>query len=371
MVTGNHWKALMKSLTKLSIAILLFSTIGTPASDMATSTSSSEPRFSVQKNGRFGFIDKTGTLVIPANLHAVSEFSDSVAIVMPKRNSGVIIDAHGKTLGQFPRYTSITPFSEGLAAVMRDDRHFGYVNSKGEVAIPLNFSAAASFSEGLAAAADQSGKWGWIDRTGRFVIAPQFGGGGEFKEGMARFGRGNKSGYLDKTGKVVVEANYFTAQGFSEGLGLTWDGNKKRFLNRTGETVIELPGDASVQPFKEGLAAVKIGTDVGFIDMTGKMALKVPFDAVGSFSEGLAPVRVAGKPDTKEKTSEDELLVRYGVRPTKTNEKWGCIDRTGKVVIPPQFPSKPEFKNGLAKIRTPEGIGYIDRTGAWVWKPSK
>lgn len=86
---------------------------------------------------------------------------------MPARNSGVIIDTHGKTLGQFPRYTSITPFSEGLAAVMQDDRHFGYVNSKGEVAIPLNFSAAAGFSEGLAAAADQSGKWGWIDRTGK------------------------------------------------------------------------------------------------------------------------------------------------------------------------------------------------------------
>lgn len=211
-----------------------------------------------------------------------------------------------------------------------------------------------------------------LDRSHRqVIIAPQFGRGGEFKEGVARFGRGNKSGYLDKTGKVIVEANYFTAQGFSEGLGLTWDGNKKRFLNKAGETVIELPGDVSVQPFREGFAAVKIGTEVGFIDRTGKMALKVPFDAVGSFSEGLAPVRVAGKPDAKEKTAEDELLARYGLRPSKTNEQWGCIDRAGNVVIPPQFPSKPEFNNGLAKIKTANGVGYIDRVGKWVWKPSK
>jgi hypothetical protein len=68
-----------------------------------------------------------------------------------------------------------------------------------------------------------------------------------------------------------------------------------------------------------------------------------------SFSEGLAPVRSGGK----------------------ENGKWGCIDKTGKVVIAPQFPDKPVFKNGLAKIKTPQGIGYIDHTGAWVWKPSK
>jgi hypothetical protein len=308
-----------------------------------------EARFPIQHNGKYGYINQTGAVMIPATLHTGLEFGENIAIVMPAPNTGEIMDASGKILGQLPQCKYVGPFSEGVAAIMQDERRWGYINTSGEIVIPLNFSAAASFSEGLAAVADQSGKWGWIDRTGKFVIAPQFGGGGEFKEDIARFGRGNKSGYLDKTGKIIVEATYFTAQHFSDGLGLVWDGTKKRFLNKTGKTVIELPGNASAQPFSEGLAAVKIGTDVGFLDKTGKMVLKVRFDLASSFSEGLAPVRAG----------------------SKENGKWGCIDKTGKVVIPPRFPSKPEFKNGLAKIKTAEGVGYIDRSGKWVWKPSK
>jgi len=154
---------------------------------------------------------------------------------------------------------------------------------------------------------------------------------------------------LDKTGKVTVEAVYFTAQDFSEGLGLVFDGKQRRFLDKTGKTLIELPAGSTAQSFQEGFAAVKIANEAGFIDKTGKMILKAPFDLASSFSESLAPVRVGGK----------------------ENGKWGCIDKTGKVIIPPQFPDKPDFKGGLAKIKTAEGVGYIDRTGNWVWKPSK
>jgi len=122
-----------------------------------------EPHFAVQLNGKFGFINRAGTLVIPATLYAVSEFSDGVAIVMPTRGTGEIIDTNGKSLGKLPLYKSIEPFSDGLAVVMQDEHHWGYVDSKGEIAIPLVFSAATSFSDGLAAVADEFGKWGWID----------------------------------------------------------------------------------------------------------------------------------------------------------------------------------------------------------------
>ena len=248
-------------------------------------------RFVVQRNGKFGYIERTGELVLPATLYAASDFGDGVAVIMPSPRTGAIIDADGKTLGRLPLYKSIQPFSEGLAVVMQDENHWGFVNPKAEVAIPLKFSAAASFSEGLAAVADASGKWGWIDKSGKVVIPPQFSGGGQFKEGMARFSRGSKSGYVDKTGKTIVEATYFTAQDFSEGFGLVWDGKNRRFFDKTGKMVIEFPASVSVGPFQEGLAAIKNGSEVGFIDKTGKMALRVPFDGVSAFSEGLAPVR--------------------------------------------------------------------------------
>ncbi len=309
-------------------------------------------RFPVQKNGKSGYINLNGSLVIPPKFYIAGEFTDGIAIVMPTENSGETIDADGNTVGKLPLYKSIEPFSEGLAVVFQDETHWGFVDSKGKLVIPLKFSGATSFSEGLAAVGDRSGKWGWIDKTGQYVIQPQFDTGDIFKEGMARIGRGpngGKKGFIGKSGKVVVDPVYIYAEDFSEGLSVAFDGKRKRYLDKSGKSIIQVPENGGGNSFREGFAAVKFGSDAGFIDKTGKMVLKVPFDVVSSFSEGLAPVR-----------SGD----------SKTG-KWGCVDKTGKVIISPQFPEKPVFKNGLAKIRTPEGVGYINHAGTWVWKPSK
>lgn len=313
-----------------------------------------DARFLVQQAGKSGFIDKSGSLVIPAKFHKATEFSGGVAIVMPSPQKGEIIDATGRTIGPIGLYASVQPFSGGMAAVLRDENHSGFIDTAGKLVIPLKFSGAASFSEGLAAVADSAGKWGWIDKSVAFVIPPQFDGGGEFHEGMCRFSQRNqagvfKAGYLNTSGKVVVEATYILAHDYSEGLALTWDGKIRRYLDKTGKPVIELPPGASAQSFQEGFAAVKIDNEAGFIDKTGKIVIKGNYDLTASFCEGLAAVRVGGK----------------------ETGKWGCINAQGKLVIPVNFPEKPVFKNGLAKIKTTEGIGYIDKSGSWVWKPTK
>src|SRR5437867_4003296 len=61
------------------------------------------------------------------------------------------------------------------------------------------------------------------------------------------------------------------------------------------------------------------------------------------------------------------------------NDRWGYIDQTGKVIIPPQFlnkndvayyPSHFRFSEGLAPMIAPNGLwGYIDKTGKFFIKP--
>jgi len=313
-----------------------------------------DARFPVQQDGKFGYINKSGSLVIPARFRAATEFNNGVAIVMPAPEKGEIIDVTGQSVGSLALYKSIQPFSGGMASVFQDESHSGFVDAKGKLVIPMKFSAAADFSEGLAAVADSTGRWGWIDMSGKFVIPPQFSNGGEFHEGMCRFSRKDsngflKSGYLDKSGKIVVEATYTLAGDYSEELALVWDGKIRRYLDKAGKVVIDLPAGATGGVFRDGLAAVKIGNESGFIDKSGKVVIKGNYDSTTSFSEGLAPVRIGGK----------------------EAGKWGCINTDGKLVIPAHFPQAPVFKNGLAKIKTSEGVGYINRSGNWIWKPSK
>ena len=92
--------------------------------------------------------------------------------------------------------------------------------------------------------------------------------------------------------------------------------------------------------FSGGLARVYINNKYGFIDKTGKIIVEPQFDSVYSFIEGLASVRVDGK--------------------------YGFIDNTGKIIIKPQFDTISYFSEGLASVFVDGKYGVIDKTGKIV-----
>jgi hypothetical protein len=78
------------------------------------------------------------------------------------------------------------------------------------------------------------------------------------------------------------------------------------------------------------------------------MVIPPQYDAdfyVIEFSEGLAPVQVGGK--------------------------FGFIDKTGKMVIPPKYDDAFSFSEGLALVKIGDKFRYIDKTGKFVWEPTK
>ena len=95
---------------------------------------------------------------------------------------------------------------------------------------------------------------------------------------------------------------------------------------------------------RSSLYPVKVNGQWGYIDKTGKIVINPQFDSAWDFSEGLAWVKVGGK--------------------------WGYIDKTGKIVINPQFDDAHDFHDGLALVVVEGLYGYIDRTGHYVWRPT-
>ena len=78
-------------------------------------------------------------------------------------------------------YDEIGVFSEGLAAVKKDGK-WGYINTKGEVAIPITIDTQYSvgrFSEGLAYVVDEDRSYGFrlIDTSGKTVFTSEEGEG--------------------------------------------------------------------------------------------------------------------------------------------------------------------------------------------------
>src|SRR5437660_640421 len=201
--------------------------------------SSTERLFLVQKDGKSGFIDRTGKVVIPIQFDSANNFHEGLALVTMSGKKA-FIDATGKIVFN-AAYDIVDDFSEGLAAV-----------NIGQTRIP---------NIGLIS---NPGKWGYIDRTG----------------------------------KLVMPLRFTHAEDFSEGLAAITDGDRAHgaFIDHREKTIFTLPLDVTLG-FREGIAGVLLNGNVTYYDRRGqKMSVPTEYGPRShSFSEGLVPIEIKGK----------------------------------------------------------------------------
>jgi hypothetical protein len=347
----------------------------------------------ITKDGKIGFIDTAGHVVIgpkfSADMHMydmVGEFREGLAQVCIAREGQSRRWGYIDRTGEFvipERFEYAGEFSEGLAPVLIGGK-CGFINHKGEVVIDPKYECAWEFSEGLAMfqVAKKSGpdeygvikksgpdEYGFIDAKGEVVIAPQAFdvASHKFVEGMLCFRKGEKFGCMDKTGKVVIEPKFLYGCGFSEGLAATFlEPKKMGFIDKTGAWAIE--PKFIFGGFSEGLAAARpSGTSPfsGYIDKTGKMVIAPTFFQAGPFHEGLA--RVALLPEGPGYVDTFSVVSV----PLNGKFKFGYIDKSGKLVIPYTWDEVEDFADGVARVHVDDKIGYIDHQGKYIWEPSR
>ncbi len=190
----------------------------------------------MNRDGRWGYLDKQGRVVIQTRFYLASEFIEGLACVQAEEGYG-FIDKTGVFVIK-PVFDSADDFSEGLARVCQKGR-WGYMDKSGKLVLKPQYKSARQFSEGLAyveiseESADKSGgsipKWAYIDKSGRFVIGPISREGGweitqwypsctEFSEGLAARREDGKFGYIDRAGRWVIPPRFHRPGRFSNGL---------------------------------------------------------------------------------------------------------------------------------------------------------
>ena len=56
---------------------------------------------------------------------------------------------------------------------------------------------------------------------------------------------------------------------------------------------------------------------------------------------------------------DEAWLFQEGLAPVELNGKWGFIDKTGKLIVPPMYDEAWPFQEGLAKVELNEKKFYI------------
>lgn len=330
--------------------------------------------FEVDEHGRAGFIDHTGQVAIPLCFDVVGEFSEGLARFERDGRWGYI-DPAGNIVIQ-PTFPWAEEFHEGLAhvqvtgTVLGYDGRWGYIDQTGKIVIPPNSGRMlddsdgeeSAFHEGLAIIeVDDKAippRKGFIDKGGKVVIPGRFTYVYPFSEGLAAATESESGdtgwGYIDKSGNWAIPPRFSWASNFELGLAPASQNKGCGYIDKKGEEVLRLPAPGGRQDcasswgdFTDGLSRWLFGKKYGFIDRQGKTVIPPQFDLTYGFSEGLAAVQI--------------------------DKKWGYIDATGRMVIAPRvFWNVKPFRNGLAQVQTEdEGVGYIDRSGKYVWGPHK
>jgi hypothetical protein len=310
--------------------------------------------------GRGGYINESGRMVIPPQFFESHPFSDGLALVR-KGN-----DAH------------------------LTDSRLGYVNPGGEFHEIAGAGILGEYREGLARAQFNSRRvflgtsWCFIDLTGSVVIRSEYDNVGDFSEGLAWvevrvhilfFLISDSFGYIDRTGAPAIPVHFESAGNFSEGRANVTLKGKKGYINHKGEFVIA-PRFDGVGPFSTGLAAVRIGDRWGFVDTLGSMVIPPAFEDARPFVDGLAAVKSGGNWGFIRRSGETAIAPQYsdvsgfhqGLSAVQIEGKWGYIDTTGALRIRPQFDYAMTFWDGAAMVEVEHRRGYIDPTGKYIWQ---
>jgi hypothetical protein len=193
----------------------------------------------------------------------------------------------------------------------------------------------------------------YINKEGQIVINPQFKNATIFRDGLALVqtsGNEPKWGFISEDGKYVINANYKKATVFGDGLAWVIAENAApAAIDNKGEVKFTLQEAERVRVFQNGLAAFSLLNDKGeekwgFVNKEGKVIINPQFSAVSNFSDG-----------------------KCGVR--NSDGKWGFINKEGKIIINYQFDRVKDFINGKCVVETANKQGVIDKDGRYIINP--
>jgi len=327
------------------IACLVISTASISVAQTTVSTVADVALFPVIKGGKWGYINKTGSIIVE------------------------------------PEYDLAFDLYEGMAAVSKDGK-FGFINASGKLVIPLQFDDADQFSEGLAKVfTAATSKYGFIDKTGKMVIDTAYDDAMRFSNGLAAVKQGEMYGYIDNSGKMVIAPQYNDPPGqFKEGYAFVYVDGKYGGIDKTGKMVIPATFDQATS-FNEGVAVVVVGDKWGYTDHTGKIIIPAKFNYCSDFSEtrataidalgklvfidhkGTAVITVPGQAKLSNVYPITEGLAMI----KQVDDKVGYVNKSGLTVVKAQFSAGESFRGGLARVKVMNKVAYIDKTGKFIW----
>lgn len=400
---------------------------------------------------KYGMVDQTGHPVLPFEYDYLDPASEGL-ISAKKDGKWGYINPQGEVVVNFV-YETAFPFQEGFGRVMKSRHKWGFVNAEGTEAIPCQYVFAKDFNDGYAAVMDNAVNWpgykntstvygdeiwGFINQAGELVMDYQWSGVWPVHEGQVyvqekenlHWGRtaipgdadihfdylyagktredgltpvrdsSYRCGFLDSEGQVVIPFQYKGTAGFGQSLAICGWPYEYFYADTEGHRVFSSGKVTHPTALHDGFIPNRLNGRRGLLDYTGELLVPMEFgyncDAVVDYRGHIAfaydgdtlcfnrkgemiPL-VEGIFDYFQETEEpfeSEVLFPFTDSTTvqkdynRTYYLHGYKDEDGNVVLPAIYHDAGPFKDGKALVHIDNDYMLIDLTGKVLYNPDK
>jgi len=368
-----------------------------------------EVLYTYQLEGRRGLMTEKGEIITPPVYESIAPITGDLTVVQTERRYGVI-DKKGKDIlpieydqiiidsltsiiltqksGKWGAYTKqgkqIIPIRHNAVRVQKDgslvaclDGRWGTLDAKGSSIIPFQYQYIGDFAYGKAKAKSQN-TFGVIDTQGNWLVEPIFDDTRIINDSLCVYFTNGRSGIINthrKEMRLAVDSLGVMNNGFilAKNLGkyglynqkayqiipIQYDflssfgadsmitvrvSDKEGLINTKGKVVLPPSSQfKELQVMQEERAGVKIKNKYGFIDKEGRLRIANRYEGITPFSEGMAGIQIKGK--------------------------WGFIDKAEQLRVQPYYEEVQPFRHGVAMVRRGNLWGFSDKNGREVIKP--
>lgn len=300
---------------------------------------SGEIQVRVIKNG---CINKRGDVIFPFIYDMIGLYKYGFVVASLNNRIGVL-DSAGNTIVPF-EYNSIYDMTEnGVTCALKDGK-WGCIDSHNNIVAPFKYDRMKGFIDGKAKAI-YNGKCGFLNETGEVVIPFDFDAISDFYNGYAKIqiGRGGDKGIglIDTNGNVIIPANY---------------------------SDVGIPsGSDCIEP---KFFMVKKFGNWGRIDKNGEAIHEneTPlFDDVVKFmSFNLWGIKKNEIIITEAIYNEILPLEELSLCKVRSTSYWGCIDSSGRIIIPIEYDSIKQINGGMFSLGKENRFGCCRNDGELV-----
>lgn len=233
----------------------------------------------------YGYINKSGDMVIKANYDRAYGFSCGWALVA-EGSDKTYIDKNGKSAKVPDTDTYYTYFYHDYIT-FKEGGLFGKWDNNFVVAIPADYKAIGMTADnGYCFFSEDGKKYGFLDKNGKVVIADDYDYTATFDEGICVVGetKSDEMRYavIDTKGNELIEMQKKNLYMLGDSRIAYYNDSKKKcgMWDKRGEEIGSTYDD--IDPFTCGLALVEKNDKYGFIDKNGNEVIDLQYHAAMS-----------------------------------------------------------------------------------------